>query len=181
MSDKGIPEKFAKLMLDEPRIAEEVIKMGNIYYVYSWLDKNRGHLVCFPDGEMKWVTIPIFDTGVEKFARFLDLIRGEFPLISGAVSLAFDHFPNARLIYLDGNYKKLAERPFPLVRVTVFLKHLKGFIEKLIKSGLVVDSVKNEAKEFRTVITDSGQGGGMTIYSGVPERGFEWFCVDRGR
>ena len=126
MSNKAIPEKFAKLMLDEPKIAEEVIKMGNIYYAYSWLDKNHSGLVFFPDGELKSVTIPIFDTGVEKFARFLDLIRGEFPLISGGASLHFVSLPNARLIYLDGNYNKIAEHPFPLVRVTVFLKHLKG-------------------------------------------------------
>ncbi len=180
MSDNKVPEKFAKLLLDEPKIADEVIKMGNIYYLYSWLDKNRHHLVFFPDGEMKSVFIPLYACNFKKFGEFIGSIRKDFTLISGGEPLTTDFYPDGRLIYMDEIHRKLAERPFPIVRVVIFLKQLKGFIELAVKNGFISAEGGGKNKEHRTVIMDSGQGIGMSVYTGVPERGFEWFCVDTG-
>lgn len=172
-----IPEKYAKLLLDEPAIAEEVIKMGNIYYLYSWLNANRNWIVFEPDGEMKSVYLPMDLFSFGTFDVFIRSIRSDFPLLSGGISLQVEYYADSQIIYLDGDYKKIAEKPFPIVKITVFLKHLKPFIQKLVKVGYIARDGSKAIKEYRAIICDVDEGGRYWIHSGVPERGFEHFCL----
>lgn len=90
------PEKIRKLMLDEPSICTKVLPLGNIYYHFSWLDKNRQHLVYIPDGEMKSIIMPmlsrtLLDQVIKEFSQ-------EYPLLSGSISPKYSYHPHAKIL-----------------------------------------------------------------------------------
>jgi hypothetical protein len=173
-----IPEKYAKLLLDEPTIADEVVKMGNIYYLFSWLNEKRQWLVFEPDGEMKSVYVPMEAFSFDAFEAFIVSVRKEFPLLSGGISLQPEYYSHSKIIYLDENNKKISEKSFPIVKISVFLKHLKPFIQRLVEHGFIAKSGSKAIKEYRAIICDANEGGGYWFHSGVSERGFAHFCLD---
>jgi len=172
-----MPEKFAKLLLDEPSIAHEVLKMGNIYYVFNWLDKDRKHHIYFPDGELKFLYLPLNASSRTHFDEFLPTIRSEFKLLSGADSFAVESLDHTKIIYLDANMKALSTKPFPMIRIHIFLKHVKPLIQKLVEHGFIAIEGDKAIKEHRTIICDPHEDTGYWLHSGVPERGFEHYML----
>jgi hypothetical protein len=178
--DPDIPEKYKRLMMpDEPSLALEIIKTGNIFYMFSWLNESRRQVIFFPDGELKTVLIPMDEFKFPAFEKFVETARNRFKLVSGGNPFNYELFleNGAKIKYLGAGGKVIAEKPFPCVRIWVWLKHLKEFISLAVEAGFIAKSGCKAIKEQRAVIYETTEENKELTNPGVPELGFEKFII----
>ena len=169
---------FTEPLPDEPAIAPEIANMGNIYYLFSWLNERRKYQLFFPDGELKMVMIPMDEFKFPAFSAFINGINGtRFKLISGAKPFNWEFFTQTVVTYLDADRKVICVKPFPCVRIWVWLKHLKEFIALAVEAGFIAKKGCKAIKEQRAVIYEATEQNSTLFSPGVPELGFAHFCV----
>jgi hypothetical protein len=170
---------FTMLLPNEAAMAPEIAGMGNIYYLFSWLNERRKYQLFFPDGELKRVMIPMDEFKFPAFSAFINGINGtRFKLISGAKPFNWEFFTETKITYLDADRKVICEKPFPCVRIWVWLKHLKEFIPMAVEAGFIAEKGCKAIKEQRAVIYEGTELGSDLFSPGVPELGFEHFRIN---
>lgn len=179
LKDKGITPKNRGLLEDinEEPIAERIIKLGNIYYRYEWLDENRKDFIFFPDGRLKEIVFPLSRQRTVDFTwNLYNLGRRVFKLRSGGNPFSFKFLPDTELAYFL-NGRLIEKKKFPLMAVQVFLKHLEEFTERLMQYGYI--GKIGAPKEERAVIADTAQNlkEGISQYAGDKKRGFDEFVI----
>jgi len=170
---------FNIVLPDETAIAGEVAKMGNIYYLYSWLSKNYVFQVFDPDGMLKNVMIPMDEFKFPAFSAFVNSVSGRFKLISESRPFNWEFFTglSRKIFYLDADRKVICEKPFPYVLIRVWLKHLLEFVPLAVEAGFIAKKGGNAIKEQRAVIYGPTEENNTMISPGVPELGFDWFMI----
>jgi len=168
------PEKIRNIMLDEPSICDEVLRLWNIYYHFSWLNSTRKHLVLIPDGEMKTLIMPVMDLPL--FQQVIETFSQNNPLISQGRPLTYSYFPQAQIVRLKDSLP-LGYVWMPFVRLSCFLKHLMPLIRILVEKGLIMNSIEKWGRLFRTNIHDPSEAEGIIIYTGEPEKWYSHFRI----
>ena len=170
------PEKIRNLMLDEPSICDEIRRLWNIYYQFSWLDTTRKHLVFIPDGETKAIIMPALD--ISLFREVIDTFNQKNSLISKSKPLSYSYFPNAEIVCLTDSYIVRNEW-MPFVQINCFLKHLSALVKILVENGLILKSHEQWNILYRANIHDRMDTQGTIIYTGDPGQWYNQFMIHR--
>jgi hypothetical protein len=160
---------FFKRKIDESVLSVEIVKMGNIYYLYDWENdkSNRNKLV--PPTHIKSVTIPMEFFQFESFKKFLEY---EFESLFNA-----KFFVDSKIIYMDAKQNPLLVKNFPLVKLEIPISKLEFFIKQVVDNSFLTQSHGKAIKEWRAIVCDLKFADKNRMNVGVPERGFDWFLI----